>query len=156
VQPEAVEALTQAEFVRITQAQQELVARATPEERRVAVVAIYHAREARRLLEEMGILKVPTVLDVTRADVDHLGRRADALRRAMYELGESWQDGVSLGQALKVTQRERARVAVRILREGGHQVDSPRGRGVVPGSTPPLTGTLITDGAPKAAKNAAK
>ena len=41
----------------------------------------------------------------------------------MYELGESWQDGVSLGQVLKVTQRERARAAVRILREGGHQVD---------------------------------
>ena len=86
-------------------------------------MAIFHAREARRLLEEMGILKVPTVLDVTRADVHHLGRRADALRRAMYELGESWHEGVALGQALKVTQRERARAAVRILREGGHQVD---------------------------------
>jgi hypothetical protein len=65
VRPEAVEALTQAEFVKITPAQEELVARATPDERRVAAVAIFHAREARRLLEEMGILKVPTVLDVT-------------------------------------------------------------------------------------------
>lgn len=123
MRPEAVEALTQAEFVKITPAQRELVARATPDERRAAAIAIYHAREARRLLEEMGVLKVPSVLDVTRADVDHLGRRADALRRAMYELGESWQEGVSLGQVLKVTQRERARAAVRILREGGHQVD---------------------------------
>jgi hypothetical protein len=120
---EAIEALTQAEFVRITPAQRELVARATSEERRVAGLAIAHAREARRLLEEMGILKVPTVLDVTRADVEALGKRADALRRAMYELGESWQDRVPLGQCLKVTQRERARAAVRILREGGHQVD---------------------------------
>jgi hypothetical protein len=123
MRPETVEALTQAEFVRITPPQQELVARATPEERQMAAVAIYHAREARRLLEEMGIVKVPTVLDVTRADVHHLGRRADALRRAMHELGESWQDGVSLGQVLKVTQRERVRAAVRILRQGGHQVD---------------------------------
>jgi hypothetical protein len=123
VRPEAVEALTQAEFVRITPAQRELVARATPEERQMAALAIAHAREARRMLEEMGVLRTPTVLDVTRADVHHLGRRADALRRAMYELGESWLDGVSLGQALKVTQRERARAAVRILREGGHQVD---------------------------------
>jgi hypothetical protein len=66
---------------------------------------------------------MPSVLDVTRADVDHLGRRADALRRAMYELGETWMEGVSLGQALKVAQPQRARAAVRILREGGHQVD---------------------------------
>lgn len=123
MRPEAVEALTQAEFVRITPAQRELVARATPEERQLAAVAIAHAREARRLLEEMGVLKVPSVLDVTRADVDHLGRRADALRRAMYELGETWMEGVSLGQALKVAQPQRARAAVRILREGGHQVD---------------------------------
>jgi hypothetical protein len=123
MRPEAIEALTQAEFVRITPAQQELVARATPEERQVAALAIAHAREARRLLEELGVLKVPSVLDVTRADVDHLGKRADALRRAMYELGESWQDRMTLGQVLKITQRERARVALRILREGGHQVD---------------------------------
>lgn len=123
MRPEAVEALTQAEFVKITPAQQELVARATPEERQLAVLAIGHAREARRLLEEMGVLKTPTVLDATRADVHHLQRRADALTRAMYVLGGTWQDGVPLGQALKVTQRERARAAVRILREGGHQVD---------------------------------
>ena len=123
MRPEAIEALTQAEFVRITPAQRELVARATPEERQVAALAIAHAREARRLLEELGVLKVPSVLDVTRADVDNLGKRADALRRAMYELGESWQDRMTLGQVLKITQRERARVALRILREGGHQVD---------------------------------
>ena len=36
-------------------------------------------------------------------------------------LGESWQDRVPLGQALKTTQRERAQHAIRILREGGHQ-----------------------------------
>jgi hypothetical protein len=120
VRPEAVEALTQAEFVRITPAQAELVARATPEEQRAAAVAIYHAREARRLLEEMGVLKVPSVLDVTRADVHRMQKRADALTRAMHELGESWPDRVPLSRALKTAQRERARAAVRILREGGH------------------------------------
>jgi DNA-binding MarR family transcriptional regulator len=73
VRPEAVEALTQAEFVRITPAQRELVARATPEERQLAAVAIAHAREAHRLLEEMGVLKIPSVLDVTPEDVDRLG-----------------------------------------------------------------------------------
>ena len=66
MRPETVEALTQAEFVRITPAQQELAARATPQERRVAALAVAHAREARRLLEELGVLKVPSVLDVTR------------------------------------------------------------------------------------------
>jgi hypothetical protein len=123
MRPEAVEALTQAEFVRITPAQQELVARATPEERQVAALAIAHAREARRLLEELGVLKVPTVLDLTPEEVHHLQRRADALTRARYELGGTWQDGVPLGQALKTTQPTRARAAIAYLREGGHQVD---------------------------------
>jgi tRNA(Ser,Leu) C12 N-acetylase TAN1 len=121
MRPEAIEALTQAEFVQISPAQRELVARATPAEREVAALAIAHAREARRLLEELGVLKVPTVLDVTRADVDRMQKRADALSRAMYELGESWQDRMTLGQALKVTQRERARRAVAHLRQGGHR-----------------------------------
>jgi hypothetical protein len=121
VRPEAIEALTQAEFVRITPAQQELVARATDEERQVAALAVAHAREARRLLEELGVLKIPSVLDCTRADVHRMQKRADALSRAMYELGEAWQDRVPLGQALKTAQRERARAAVRILREGGHR-----------------------------------
>jgi hypothetical protein len=84
-------------------------------------MAIYHAREARRLLEELGVLKVPSVLDCTRADVDRMQKRADALSRAMYELGESWQDRVPLGQALKTAQRERARRAVHLLREGGYR-----------------------------------
>jgi hypothetical protein len=123
MRPEAVEALTQAEFVRVSPAQEELIARATPAERRAAAVAIYHAREARRLLEEMGVLKVPSVLDVTRADVHALGRRADALRRAMGELGPWWLNGFSLEQALKVAEPQAARAAVRILREGGHQLD---------------------------------
>jgi hypothetical protein len=82
VRPEAVEALTQAEFVRITPAQQELVARAIPPERQVAALATAHAREARRLLEELGVLKVPTLLDVTPREVHHLQRRANALTRA--------------------------------------------------------------------------
>ena len=123
MRPEAVEALTQAEFVRITPAQRELVARATPQERQLAAVAVAHAREARRLLEEMGLMRMPSVLDVTPEDVDRLGKRADALRRARYELGESWQEGVPLSHALKITQRSRARAAVRLLRDGGHQVD---------------------------------
>jgi hypothetical protein len=123
MRPEAVEALTQAEFVKVSPAQEELIARATPAERQAAAFAVHHAREARRLLEEMGILKVPSVLDVTRADVHHLGRRADALRRAMHELGPFWLEGFSLGHALKVAQPQAARAAVRILREGGHQVD---------------------------------
>ena len=109
---EAIEALTQAEFVRIIPAQQELATGATPEERRAAAVAIYHGREAKRLLEEMGVMKVPTVLDVTRADVHHLGRRADVLRRAMYELSPWWLEGVTLGQVLKVAQPEIAQKAV--------------------------------------------
>jgi acyl-CoA reductase-like NAD-dependent aldehyde dehydrogenase len=121
VRPEAIEALTQAEFVSISPAQRELVARATPAEREVAALAVAHVREARRLLEELGVLKVPTVLDVTRSDVDRMQKRADALSRAMYELGESWQDRMTLGQCLKVTQRERARRAVQLLRDGGHQ-----------------------------------
>jgi hypothetical protein len=123
VRPEAVEALTQAEFVRITPAQQELVARAIPPERQVAALATAHAREARRLLEELGVLKVPTLLDVTPREVHHLQRRANALTRARYELGGTWQDGVPLGQALKTTQPTRARKAVQLLREGGHFVD---------------------------------
>lgn len=93
MRPEAVEALTQAEFVRITPAQAELVARATPEERQVAAPAIAHAREAKRLLEEMGIMRLPSILDATRADIERMGKRADAARRAMYELGESFPDG---------------------------------------------------------------
>jgi hypothetical protein len=121
MRPEAVEAVVQAEFVRISPAQRELAARATPAEREVAALAIAHAREARRLLEEMGVLKTPTVLDATREDVHRLQKRADALTRAMYELGESWQDRVPLGQALKTTQRERARIAVRALREAGYR-----------------------------------
>jgi hypothetical protein len=120
---EAVEAITRSHFVKVTPAEQAMIDRATEAEHQAAAVAVFHAREAKRLLEEMGLIRVPSVLDVTRADVDHLGKRADALRRAMYELGESWHEGVPLGQALKVTQRERARAAVRILREGGHQVD---------------------------------
>lgn len=120
---ETVEAITRSHFVKISPAEQAMIDRASQAEHQAAAIAIYHAREAKRLLEEMGILRVPSVLDVTRADVDHLGRRADALRRAMYTLGESWLEGVSLGQALKVTQPQRARAAVRILREGGHQVD---------------------------------
>jgi hypothetical protein len=121
MRPEAVEALTQAEFVQISPAQRELVARATPAERQVAALAIARVREARRLLEELGVLKVPSVLDATREDVHRMQKRADALTRAMYELGESWQDRVPLGQALKTAQRDRARAAIRILREGGHR-----------------------------------
>jgi hypothetical protein len=123
MRPEAVEALTQAEFVRITRAQRELVARATPQERQLAAVAVAHAREAHRLLEEMGLMRMPSVLDVTPEDVDRLGKRADALRRARFELGESWMEGVPLSTALKITQRSRARAAVRLLRESGYQVD---------------------------------
>jgi hypothetical protein len=120
MRPEAVEALTQSEFVQISPAQQELAARATAEERQLAAVAIFHAREAKRLLEEMGIMRVPSILDATRADIERMGRRADAARRAMYELGESFPDRVPISQALKTTQRERARAAIRHLREGGH------------------------------------
>jgi hypothetical protein len=121
MRPEAIEAVVQAEFVQISPAQQELVDRATGEERQVAALAIAHAREARRLLEELGVLKVPTVLDCTREDVHRLQRRADALSRAMYVLGESWMDRMTLGQVLKVTQRDRAHQAVRLLREAGYR-----------------------------------
>jgi hypothetical protein len=125
VRVEVVEALTRAQFVRVTPAEQAMIARASEAEHQAAAVAVAYAREARRLLEEMGILRAPTVLDVTRADVYALGKRADALRRAMRELDASgvWQDHLSLGQVLKIAQREQVRAAVRILREGGHQVD---------------------------------
>ena len=122
---EVVEALTRSQFVRVTPAEQAMIARASEDEHQAAAVAVSYAREARRLLEEMGVLRTPTVLDVTRADVYALGKRADALRRAMRELDASgvWQDHLSLGQVLKIAQREQVRAAVRILREGGHQVD---------------------------------
>jgi succinate dehydrogenase/fumarate reductase flavoprotein subunit len=125
VRPETVEAITRSHFVKVSAAEQAMIDRASKAEHQAAAVAIYHAREARRLLEEMGILRVPSVLDVTRADVYHIGRRADALQRAMLELDVSgaWQEHITLGQVLKVARREQARAAVRILREGGHQVD---------------------------------
>jgi hypothetical protein len=102
-----------------------MIDRASQAEHRAAAVAVFHAREAKRLLEEMGILRVPSVLDVTRSDVHHLGKRADALRSAMRELdvGGFWREDMTLGQVLKTCRREQARAAVRILREGGHQVD---------------------------------
>jgi hypothetical protein len=118
-----VEAITRSHFVKITPAEQAMIDRASQVEHQAAAIAVYHAREAKRFLEEAGLLRVPSVLDVTPEDVDRLGKRADALRSARYELGESWQEGISLGQALKVTQRSRARAAVRLLREGGHQID---------------------------------
>jgi succinate dehydrogenase/fumarate reductase flavoprotein subunit len=125
VRPETVEAITRSHFVRVTAAEQAMIDRASEAEHQAAAVAVYHAREAKRLLEEMGILRAPSVLDVTRADVYALGKRADALRRAMRELDATgvWRDNLSLGQVLKVAQREQVRAAVRILREGGHQID---------------------------------
>jgi hypothetical protein len=121
MRPETIEALTQAEFVRITPAQRELIARATPQERQLAGLAIAHAREAKRLLEELGVLKIPTVLDMTRDDVHRFARRADALRDAMRELdvGGFWPTHLSFGQALKVAPRAQARAAVRAVRRGG-------------------------------------
>jgi hypothetical protein len=68
-------------------------------------------------------MRLPSILDATRADIERMGKRADAARRAMYELGESFPDRVPISQALKTTQQERARAAIRHLREGGHQVD---------------------------------
>jgi hypothetical protein len=122
---EAVEAITRSHFVKVTPAEQAMIDRASEAEHQAAAVAVFHAREAKRLLGEMGILKVPTVLDMTRADVDRLGKRADAARRAMYELDVTgvWREDMTLGQVLKIARRESARTAIRILREGGHQVD---------------------------------
>jgi hypothetical protein len=133
---EAIEAITRSHFVKVTPAEQAMIDRASQAEHQAAAVAVFHAREAKRLLEEMGIFKVPTVLDMTRADVDRIGKRADAARRAMYELGESWPDRVPLGQVLKVTQRERAWTAVRILREAGYrEVDDLTVAGIDPDAT---------------------
>jgi hypothetical protein len=120
VRAEAVEAITRSHFVKVTPAEQAMIDRASKAEHQAAAIAVFHAREAKRLLEEMGIMRVPTILDATRADIERMGKRADAARQAMYELGESFQDRVPLGQALKTTQRERARAAIRRLREGGH------------------------------------
>jgi hypothetical protein len=123
VRPEAVEAITRSHFVKVTPAEQAMIDRASEAEHQAAAVAVFHASEAKRLLEEMGILKLPTVLDLSRADVDRLGKRADAARRAMYELDATgvWRDDMTLGQALKVARRESARAAVRVLRAGGYR-----------------------------------
>jgi succinate dehydrogenase/fumarate reductase flavoprotein subunit len=125
VRIEVIETLTRSHFVRVTAAEQAMINRASEAEHQAAAVAVYHAHEAKRLLEEMGILRAPSVLDVTRADVHALGKRADALRRAMRELDATgvWRDDLRLGQVLKVARREQVRAAVRILREGGHQID---------------------------------
>jgi hypothetical protein len=122
---EAVEAITRSHFVKVTPAEQAMIDRASEAEHQAAAVAVFHAREAKRLLEEMGLMRVPSVLDMTRADVDHLGKRADAARRAMYELDVTgvWREDMTLGQVLKIARRDCAQAAVRILREGGHQVD---------------------------------
>jgi succinate dehydrogenase/fumarate reductase flavoprotein subunit len=111
--------------VKVTVAEQAMINRASQAEHQAAAVAVYHAQAAKQILEELGIMRVPSILDATRDDMHRLAKRGDAARQAMRELDVTgaWRDGMTLGQVLKVAQRERARVAVRVLREGGHQVD---------------------------------
>jgi hypothetical protein len=117
----AVEAITRSHFVKVTPAEQAMIDRASEAEHQAAAVAAFHAREAKRLLEEMGILRVPSILDMTRADVDRLAKQGDAARRAMYELDVTgvWREDMTLGQALKVAKRGQAAAAIRHLRAGG-------------------------------------
>jgi succinate dehydrogenase/fumarate reductase flavoprotein subunit len=125
VRVEVVEAITRSHFVKVTVAEQAMINRASQAEHQAAAVAVYHAQAAKQILEELGIMRVPSILDATRDDMHRLAKRGDAARQAMRELDVTgaWRDGMTLGQVLKVAQRERARVAVRVLRDGGHQVD---------------------------------
>ena len=120
---EVIEAITRAAFVKPTKAEQIMIARASEAEHQAAAVAVYHATEAKRLLEEMGILRAPGVLDATRDDVHAFEKRADALRSAMRELdvGGFWRADMTLGQVLKVVRREQASAAIRLLRQGGYR-----------------------------------
>ena len=122
---EVVEALTRAQFVKVTAAEQAMIDRASQAEQQAAGIAIYHAQAAKQILEELGIMRVPSILDATREDMHRLAKRGDAARQAMRELDASgvWQEPMTLGQVFKVAQREQVRAAVRILREGGHQID---------------------------------
>jgi hypothetical protein len=125
VRVEVVEALTRSQFVRVTPAEQAMIARASEDEHQAAAVAVYHAREAKRLLEEAGLLRAPSILDATREDMHRLAKRGDAARQAMRELDVSgtWPGHMTLGQVLKVASRERARAAIKALREGGVEID---------------------------------
>ena len=67
---EVIEAITRAAFVKPTKAEQIMIARASEAEHQAAAVAVYHATEAKRLLEEMGILRAPGVLDATRVEAN--------------------------------------------------------------------------------------
>jgi hypothetical protein len=51
---ETVEAITRSHFVKVSPAEQAMIDRASQDEHQAAAIAIYHAREAKRLLEEMG------------------------------------------------------------------------------------------------------
>jgi hypothetical protein len=123
VRVEVVEALTRAQFVKVTPAEQAMIDRASRAEQQAAEVAIYHAQAAKQILEELGIMRVPSILDATREDMHRLVKRGDAARQAMRELDASgiWQEPMTLGQVLKIAQREQAGVAVRLLRAAGYR-----------------------------------
>jgi hypothetical protein len=124
VRVEVVEALTRAQFVKVTAAEQAMIDRASQAEQQAAGIAIYHAQAAKQILEELGIMRVPSILDATRDDMHRLAQRGDAARQAMRELdvSGSWPGHMTLGQVLKVAQRDRAQAAIRALQEGGHEI----------------------------------
>jgi hypothetical protein len=118
VRREVVEALLRVDFARdLTGPERELLYNSTEAER--AAVAAWHAREATRLLEEAGVIKIPTALDLRREDVYRLSRQASALQAAEHELSPFWRDRMTLGQVLKVAGRTQADNAVRLLRRAG-------------------------------------
>jgi hypothetical protein len=123
VRREVVEALLRVDFGRdLTGPQAELLYNSTAAER--AAVARWHAREATRLLQEAGVIKIPTALDLRASDVDRMARQTAALQHARHELSPFWRDGMTLGETLKVADRVRAETAVRLLRRAGfHEFD---------------------------------
>jgi hypothetical protein len=119
VRRKVVEALLRVDFARgdLTGPERELLYNSTEAER--AAVAAWHAREATRLLQEAGVLKIPTALDLRGEDVERMARQASALQHARHELSPFWRPDMTLGEVLKVVDRGRADVAVRHLRQAG-------------------------------------
>jgi hypothetical protein len=118
VRREVVEALLRVDFGRpLSGPETELLYNSTAAER--AAVAHWHAHEATRLLEEAGVIKIPTALDLRGEDVDRMARQTSALQHARHELSPFWRPVMTLGEALKVAGRVQAGAAVRALRRVG-------------------------------------
>jgi hypothetical protein len=118
VRRKVVEALLRVDFARgdLTGPERELLYNSTEAER--AAVAAWHAREATRLLQEAGVLKLPTALDLRGEDA-LTPEAPGVLADAEDALTPFWRRDMTLGEVLKVVDRGRADVAVRHLRQAG-------------------------------------